>query len=110
MTKTGADHLKSLDDGREVFINGERIADPINHPAFKNAIRSAVVAIPAYKLVIEIDGGHHATTVEADEERTRDLNAHGYRVIRFWNNDVLGNLEGVLETIVAEIDKSPTSP
>ena len=67
-------------------------------------------AIPAYKLVIEIDGGHHATTVEADEERTRDLNARGYRVIRFWNNDVSGNLEGVLETIVAEIDNSPTSP
>ncbi len=41
MTKTGADHLNSLDDGREVFINGEHVADPINHPAFKNAIRSA---------------------------------------------------------------------
>ncbi len=41
MTKTGADHLNSLDDGREVFINGERVADPASHPAFKNAIRSA---------------------------------------------------------------------
>ena len=41
MTKTGADHLNSLDDGRVVFINGERVADPINHPAFKNAIRSS---------------------------------------------------------------------
>ena len=44
-------------------------------------------AIPACKLVIEIDGGQHARAVEADAERTRTLNAHGYRVIRFWNND-----------------------
>ena len=67
-------------------------------------------AIPAHKLVIEIDGGQHAQMVEADEERTRDLNGHGYRVIRFWNNDVLDNLEGVLETIATAIGRSPTSP
>ena len=41
MSKTGADHIKSLDDGREVFLDGERLDDPINHPAFRNAIRSA---------------------------------------------------------------------
>ncbi len=41
MSKTGADHLKSLDDGREVYLNGELLDDPINHPAFRNAIRSA---------------------------------------------------------------------
>ncbi len=35
---------------------------------------------------------------------------HGYRVIRFWNHEVLGNLEGVLQTIVSELGKSPTSP
>ena len=67
-------------------------------------------AIPAYKLVIEIDGGQHAASIEADEERTRNLNARGYRVIRLRNNDVLGNIEGVLESIVAEIGNSPTSP
>ena len=67
-------------------------------------------AIPALKLVIEIDGGQHATAGEMDEKRTRDLNRHGYRVIRFWNNEVLGNLEGVLETISNEIGDSPTSP
>ncbi len=67
-------------------------------------------AIPALKLVIEIDGGQHATMGESDSERTRALNDQGYRVIRFWNNDVLGNLEGVMETIAAEIDRSPTSP
>ena len=67
-------------------------------------------AIPADKLVIEIDGGQHATAVESDAERTRAMNAHGYRVIRFWNNDVMGNLEGVMATIAAEIGKLPTSP
>jgi len=47
------------------------------------------------KLVIEVDGGQHADN-EADAERTRIIEAHGYTVIRFWNNDVLGNTDGVL--------------
>ena len=51
------------------------------------------------KLVIEIDGGQHGDAV--DEVRTRFLEARGYRVIRFWNNDVLGNLDGV----IAEIER-----
>jgi len=52
------------------------------------------------KLVIEIDGGQHADSMQ-DAKRTRFLEAKGYRVIRFWNNDVLGNLDGV----VAEIER-----
>ena len=67
-------------------------------------------AVPARKLVIEIDGGQHAEAVDRDAARTRALQAHGYRVIRFWNNDVTDNLPGVLETIAAEIERSPTSP
>ena len=67
-------------------------------------------AIPARKLVIELDGGHHAETVAADDRRTQALSDLGYRVIRFWNSDVLNNLEGVLLTIARELDKSPTSP
>jgi very-short-patch-repair endonuclease len=67
-------------------------------------------AIPACKLIIELDGGQHATNVEADAYRTQALNARGYRVIRIWNNDVTGNLEGVLRTIATEIDQPPTSP
>ncbi len=53
------------------------------------------------KLVIEIDGGHHASMEEEDFARTRYMESQGYRVIRFWNNDVLGNIEGV----VAEIER-----
>src|SRR5579862_8093971 len=45
------------------------------------------------KLIIEIDGGQHA---EESPTRERWLKARGYRVIRFWNNDVLANTEGVL--------------
>ena len=67
-------------------------------------------AIPSCKLVIEIDGGQHAAAVASDAERTRALNARGYRVIRFWNNEVLDNLEGVIETIASVIDQPPPLP
>jgi very-short-patch-repair endonuclease len=53
------------------------------------------------KLIIEIDGGQHneGKIKEADEERTIRLKERGYRVMRFWNNEILTNLEGVLERI-----------
>lgn len=53
------------------------------------------------KLIIEIDGGQHNEDKpkERDAERTARLEERGYRVIRFWNNEVLMNLEGVLESI-----------
>ena len=50
------------------------------------------------KLVVEVDGGQHAGSV-ADRRRTRFLEGEGFRVIRFWNNDVLQNTEGVLDRI-----------
>ena len=49
------------------------------------------------KLVIEVDGGQHEAQV--DEDRTALIEAEGYRVIRFWNNDVLGNPDGVWNVI-----------
>jgi very-short-patch-repair endonuclease len=55
------------------------------------------------KLVIELDGGQHADQVEYDERRTATLEACGWRVIRFWNNDVVENLEGVVDAILAEL-------
>ena len=67
-------------------------------------------AIPARKLIIEIDGSQHGDNVEDDAQRTAALNAWGYRVIRFWNNEVLGNTDGVLRAIVAEVERAPTSP
>jgi very-short-patch-repair endonuclease len=53
----------------------------------------------AQRLVIEVDGGQHAAATEYDARRTRFLEGEGYRVLRFWNNDVLGNVDGVLAVI-----------
>ncbi len=56
------------------------------------------------RLVIEVDGGQHNDS-RRDQSRTAYLNAEGYRVIRFWNNDVMGNVEGVVEAIRAELGR-----
>ena len=53
------------------------------------------------KLVVELDGGQH--DAETDAARTQWLEAQGYRVMRFWNNDVIENLEGVADTIRASL-------
>jgi very-short-patch-repair endonuclease len=60
----------------------------------------------AIGLVIEVDGGQHDDAVDAD--RTRHIEARGFRVIRFWNNDVLGNIEGVTEEIERVIADMPS--
>ncbi|HTO60815.1 MAG TPA: DUF559 domain-containing protein [Bradyrhizobium sp.] len=58
------------------------------------------------KLIIEIDGGQHAGRATADAARTRALEEAGYHVVRFWNHDVLGNIEGVLEALIQELNIS----
>jgi len=57
------------------------------------------------KLIIEIDGGQHneVNNIEYDNERTRVLESKGYKVIRFWNNEVDENIEGVYQKIIDEI-------
>jgi BirA family biotin operon repressor/biotin-[acetyl-CoA-carboxylase] ligase len=56
-------------------------------------------ACPGRKLAIELDSGQHAQQEQEDAARTLEIARRGYRVIRFWNNDVLHNLAGVLEVI-----------
>jgi very-short-patch-repair endonuclease len=51
------------------------------------------------KLVIELDGSQHLEQEEYDIERTKYLEALGYKVIRFWNNDVMNDIEGVIRAI-----------
>jgi very-short-patch-repair endonuclease len=51
------------------------------------------------QLILEIDGGQHAIEIDKDRDRDQWLLAEGYRILRFWNNDVFENLPGVLETI-----------
>jgi len=60
------------------------------------------------KLVIEVDGGQHSE--EADAARTAMIEAEGYRVLRFWNNDVLGNAEGCARILASALAaRSPPS-
>jgi|SRR2546426_679308 very-short-patch-repair endonuclease len=55
------------------------------------------------RLVIEVDGGQHSERTAQDSFRTAWLKSRGFRVLRFWNTDVLGNTEGVLEDIRAAL-------
>jgi len=55
------------------------------------------------RLVIEIDGGQHMASRE-DDTRDAWLHERGYRLLRFWNHEVLGNVEGVVAAIVAKLD------
>jgi very-short-patch-repair endonuclease len=59
------------------------------------------------KLVIEVDGATHPTGPEVnhDNERTRRLEVCGYQVIRFANSDIYDNIDGVVETILAELEQ-----
>jgi very-short-patch-repair endonuclease len=71
--------------------------------------RIADFACPARKLVIELDGSQHAEQEAADAARSAEIADHGYHIIRFWNSDVLGNLEGVLEMIRRALESPPPS-
>ena len=51
------------------------------------------------KLIVEVDGGQHSEAATYDAVRTRFLEGEGYRVLRFWNNDVLANTDGVIATV-----------
>ena len=55
-------------------------------------------------LIVEVDGGQHAESIAGDARRTQWLNARGYEVIRFWNNDALANTQGVLAAIANALD------
>ena len=65
---------------------------------------------PAAKLVIEVDGGQHDSDFERDGKRTDWLEARGYRVLRYWNNDVLENIEGVVITILEALRAAAPPP
>ncbi len=64
------------------------------------------------RLVIELDGGQHADAeaVANDRNRTRWLNEQGYRVLRFWNNEVLGNTDGVMMVVCEALGIVPGHP
>src|SRR3984893_766766 len=67
-------------------------------------------ACPGRKLAIEIDGGQHAANPVAAVARTAELPGQGYRVIRFWNNEVMQNMDGVLLVVLGVLEEAPASP
>jgi len=64
---------------------------------------------PELKLVVELDGGQHADVGNRDQERTAYLESSGFTGLRFWNNTVFENLEGVL-MVIADFTPPPTPP
>jgi very-short-patch-repair endonuclease len=90
---------------KKLWWNLHRLS--VNGSHFRRQVRLGryIVDFASHKarLVIEVDGGQHAENA-ADVERSKFIEGQGYRVLRFWNNDVLGNIDGVLEVIQAAID------
>ena len=74
--------------------------------ALGNAIGNFVVDFVAvkYKLVIELDGSQHLEQEEYDIERTKYLESQGYKVTRFWNDQVMNDIDGVIRTILHALE------
>ncbi len=60
-------------------------------------------AAPSARLIVELDGGQHGEQIQADARRTAALNAAGYRLVRYWNHDVLQQTDAVLEDILRHL-------
>ena len=67
-------------------------------------------ACPERKLIVELDGGHHAGQADYDAGRTRWLESQGFRVLRFWNNEIQTNLNGVKEVIYKYLKEAKPPP
>ncbi len=87
-----AHRLDGISFRRQVPI-GPYIADFVCHRA---------------RLIVELDGGQHVESA-SDAKRDAWLNAQGFEVLRFWNNDVMSNIDGVLEVIAQHVSSIPPS-
>jgi very-short-patch-repair endonuclease len=65
---------------------------------------------PDAKLIIELDGGQHDRQQAHDQKRTAVVESKGYLVVRFWNNDVIQNMDGVLEEILRTVEQLRSGP
>ncbi len=87
---------------RDKQLNGHRFRR--QHPIGRYIADFACIE---QKLVIELDGGQHQEQMAYDEQRAAFIEAQGWRILRFWNNDVLNNLEGVMERIAENLTLQP---
>jgi hypothetical protein len=75
---------------------------PVSRPQISSSITGCGIRsdflCEELRVIVEADGGQHADNI-ADKERTDRLQAAGYQVIRYWNSDIMSNLEGVLEDL-----------
>ena len=80
-------------------LRAHRMADA--HFRNQHAIGNYVVdfCAPRKKLIIELDGSQHLEQEDYDAERTEFLKSKGYKVLRFWNNDVMNDIDSVLNVI-----------
>jgi len=62
------------------------------------------------RLIIEVDGGQHAEQVDRDERRSAWLASRGFRVLRFWNNEVFEHLDVVCEVILQALEREESGP
>ena len=60
------------------------------------------------RLVVELDGSQHQQQKQYDDERTRALESQGFRIKRFWNSEILSDLESVADSILMELDRRPS--
>ena len=60
------------------------------------------------RLIVELDGGQHSEALAYDANRTEWLNEKGYRLVRFWNNEALNNMVGVLQSLTLTLALTPT--
>ena len=88
---------------RKLWWHLKRLPNPNAHFRRQATIGQyyADFACHHHRLVIEVDGGGHAVDqqIVADARRTAFLNARGYRVLRFWNNEIFNQIDGVMSTI-----------
>jgi adenine-specific DNA-methyltransferase len=91
------------------YLRAHRMGDV--HFRNQHAIGSYIVdfCAPRKKLIIELDGSQHLEQEEYDEERAAFLKRRGYRMLRFWNNDVMNNIDSVLRVIYEALNDQERS-
>ncbi len=105
-----AKHLRHCMTESEIRLWRHLRAHRLNGEKFRRqqAIGPYVVDFVHFgaRVIIEADGGHH-NDAPRDERRDAWLHAQGFKVLRFWNNEIMNNMEGVLVSVMAAVNEAP---